>query len=819
MGAWHPLESFGNDLRYALRLMRRSPGFSAVAALSLALGIGSNTAIFSLINTLMLRTLPVSKPEQLVELLHTYPGDPPVNGYSQEMFRYMRDHNQKLSGLVAASDARLSVRLEDGETQFVDAEFVDGNFFPVLGVTPTLGRTLAPGDDRANADSAPAALVSWAFWNSRFHGNPATVGKRIVVENVPVTIIGVAARPFTGVEVEYAPQVWLPLSTQARIQGPNHRAGVGLIGRLRPGVSPVSARTEMSALFLQTFPEAMLRNDPKLRRTTFELASAAAGISHLRGQFSRPLLALMAVVTLLLLIACANVAGMLLARTAGRRKEMAVRVSLGAGRLRLLSQALTESLLLSAAGGALGVLFAYFIAGALARTIESGRYLSPIKLHIELDVRVMLFTALTALATGLLFGITPALRAMRTAPASALQGFHGAGETKLGRRFGQGLVVAQVALSLALLSAAGSFIRYLSNLRGAGLGFERNGILLVTLDPARGGYSGERLGRAYHELLARLAAIPGVRSATLSGTTPINGAAASRFVDVEGFEEAPARRERVMLNWVAPKYFATFGTPLLAGRDFTWSERGTPPAIVNRAMARYYFGGENPIGRRFTLEREPAPREIVGVVGDAKYDELHDAPPRTIYLPAFRAGGVEGNRFALRTNVEPESVAPDVRRALRATMSTVPISNLTTLADQMDASIVPERLLAMLSRWFAVTGVLLAAIGLYGLLSYSVTRRTREIGVRMALGAVRGEVIGMVLGDALWMLAAGVAAGALLAFWSLRLAARLVPDLPISNAAPILFGGAMLAAIGLIAAYLPARRAARVEPMAALRYE
>jgi predicted permease len=780
--------------------------------------MGANTAIFSLINTLMLRTLPVSKPEQLVELLHTYPGDPPVNGYSQEMFRYMRDHNESLSGLVAASDARLSARVDGEETQFVDSEFVDGSFFPVLGVMPALGRTLTPGDDRENADTAPAAVVSWAFWKSLFHMDPATVGKRIVIENVPVTIIGVAARQFAGIEVEYAPQVWLPLSIQARIQGA-HRAGVGLIGRLKPGVSLGSASAEMGALFMQTFPEAMLRNDPKLRRTTFELASAAAGISHLRGQFRRPLLALMIVVALLLLIACVNVAGMLLARAAGRRQEMAVRVSLGAGRLQLLRQTLTESMLLSAAGAVLGVLLAYFIASALARTIESGRYFSPIRLHTELDVRVTLFTALAALATGLLFGITPAVRAMRTTPASAMQGARGAGETKLGRRFGQSLVVTQVALSLALLSAAGSFLRYLSNLRGAGLGFERNGILLVTLDPAGGGYSGERLGRSYQELLTRFAAIPGVRSATLSGTTPINGAAASRFVDVEGFQEASARRERVMLNSVAPKYFKTFGTPLLAGRDFTWNEGAAHPAIVNRAMARYYFGEANPIGRRFTLEREQSPREIVGVVGDAKYDELHDAPPRTIYLPAFRPGGVEGNRFALRTKVEPESVTADVRRAVRATMSTVPISNLTTLADQMDATIVPERLLAILSGWFAATGALLATIGLYGLLSYSVTRRTREIGVRMALGAARGKVIGMVLSDALWMLAAGLTVGAVLAFWGLRFAARLVPNLPVSNPVPILFGVAMLAAIGLIAAYVPARRAARVEPMSALRYE
>ncbi len=813
----------GHDIRYALRTMRRTPGFTAVAVLSLALGIGANTAIFSLIDTLMLRTLPVRAPGQLVELLHTYPGDPPVNGYGIAMYQYMRDHTRSLAGLIAASDARLTLRGEGVEPELVDAQYIDGSFFQVLGIAAARGRALIPADDRETADSAPVAVISWSCWKNRFHMDPAIVGKRIVLEDVPLTIVGVAPPAFTGIEVEYAPQIWITLSTEARIHPPNRRVGVGLMGRLRPGVSRAAAGAELGAFFMQTFPEAALRNDPKLLRMAFELAPAAAGISHLRGQFTQPLLALMAIVGLLLLIACANVAGMLLARGAARQREMALRVSLGASRARLVRQALTESMLLSAVGGVLGALFAFLMAGLLARIIESGRYLSPIRLHVAPDVRVLLFTAGAALLTGALFGLVPAVRAMASAPASALRGIGSAAETRLGRRFGKSLVIAQLALSLALLIAAGSFIRYLANLRNAGLGFQRDGILLVTLDPARAGYRGERLSRAYRDLLARFTAIPGVRSATLSGTTPINGAAASRFLEVDGFEESPARRERAMVNWVAPKYFETYGTPLLAGRDFTLDESGgrqaPGPAIVNRALARYYFGDANPIGKRFTLEREQVPREIVGVVADAKYLELRDAAPRTVYLPVFREGAVEGSRFTLRTNVTPETLAADVRRTVNAAMNAVPITQLTTLADQMDASIVPERVLAMLSSWFAATGALLAAIGLYGLLAYSVARRTREIGIRMALGATRGEVAVMVLGDALGMLGVGLAAGAALAFAGRGVLASLVPGLPLSNLAPVLLGGAAIAAVGLLAAYAPARRAARVDPMVALRYD
>ncbi|MGO9011817.1 MAG: ABC transporter permease [Bryobacteraceae bacterium] len=615
--AWNSLDPLLQDTRYALRMMRRAPGFTAVAVLSLALGIGANTAIFSLIDTLMLRLLPVRDPQQLVDLLYKYPSDPRLNGFSFEAWQYMRDHNTVLSGLIARAPSRLSVRGVGMEAQTVDGEFVDGNYFRMLGVKPAAGLLIAPDDDGAQAAASAVAVVSWAYWKSRFNLDPAVVGKRISIEDIPATIAGVAPDGFFGIELGYRTQVWVTLATEPAIHRTTRPRGGSLMGRLKPEVSMERARAELAVLYRQSIDEATLRRDPNWSRVTFELEPAGAGLSRadppagrLRDRFSKPLLFLMAIVGLLLLIACTNVASMLLARGAARRREMALRVSLGAGRLRLVRQALTESLLLSVAGSLCGVVVAYFGAGALLRIVTTGR--NRIDLTIEPDLHVLLFTAGAALLTGLLFGLAPALRAMAAEPASALRSAGKAGETRLGRLFGKSLVVAQVALSVVLVSAAGLFAGHLSDLRNLNLGFHRDHILLPTLNPARSGYSGERLSRAYRELLERFEAIPGVRSATLSGTTPINGAAASRFATVEGYQ-AKAVETRIYVNWIAPKYFETYGTPLLAGRDFTFQDQGGAHlAIVNRAMARYYFGDVNPIGRRVTLERDDKPFEIVG---------------------------------------------------------------------------------------------------------------------------------------------------------------------------------------------------------------
>ncbi len=806
------------DARYALRMMRRSPGFTAVAVLSLALGIGVNTAVFSLIDTLMLRMLPVDRPDQLVELLQKYPGEPRGNGFwTLESYQHFRDHNHVFSSLIATSPpARVTVRGQGLDPETVNGQYVVGNFFPDLGIKPAAGRIIQAEDDRAGAPAV--TMVSWSYWKSRFNLDPAIAGRRIFVQDVPVTIAGVLPREFFGLQVGSSTDLWLPRS--AALQSMR----LSLIGRLKPGVSIRQAASEMAVLYRFTIDERSRNSkDPQVRRLKIELAPAGAGLSRLRDLFRTPLVVLMTLVGLLLLIACTNVANLLLARGAARQKEMAIRVSLGASRLRLACQGFTESLLLSGLGSLLGILVAVRGADALVRLMTSGRPIiglpQPFDLHVHADLRVLGFTAAIALLTGLLFGLAPAFTAFSSTPASTL------GETRFRRLLGKGLVVAQVAFSVVLLSAAGLFVRDLANLKHRDLGFRRDHVLLVSLDPSHSGLSAERLSAAYQELLPALEGIPGVRSASLSAPTPLSGAGASGFATVEGFEEKPEDRRYISISWIAPRYFETLRTRLLAGRDFTVQDQaGARVAIVNQAMARYYFAGRNAIGMHVALDHVTGgnngqPYEIVGVAGDANYYEIREAAPRIVYLPAFQDGHVLAQNFVVRTNIDPNAVAGDVRRTIYAALKTVAVTRVTTLSDQVDASIVPERLIATLSSVFGALGAVLAAIGLYGLLAYTVARRVTEIGIRIALGATRPRVLGMVLRDAFWMVAAGFAIGIPLALAGTSLAAHLIPDLPANGASPIAFGAAGMLLVALGAAFVPARRAAAVDPMEALRHE
>jgi predicted permease len=508
---------------------------------------------------------------------------------------------------------------------------------------------------------------------------------------------------------------------------------------------------------------------------------------------------------------------------------MTVRVALGAGRLRLVRQVLTESLLLAAAGCLLGLMLAYFGADALTRVVTSGRMPgmpSHIEIQPQIDLRVLLFTVGVSLATGVLFGLAPALSACGAAPAASLRATGAAPDAPSRRLIGQGLVIAQVALSIVLLAAAGLFVRHMLTLRNVGLGFQRESVLLVTLDPTGSGYQRNQLAPLYGQLLARLAAIPGVRSAALSGVTPVSGAGASRFIDVPGRNEKAEDRRRVVLNWTAPKYFETLGTPLLAGRDFRFDDQGGPlVAIVSESMARYYFGDRSPIGQLFTFDRQDnrgaaqdQPFQIVGVVGDAKYLNLQEPIRRMVYLHAFQAPQFSAQQFSLRTNVRPEAVARDVRRAVREVVPTVTIAKVTTMTEQVDASMIPERLIAMLSGFFGALGALLAAMGLYGLLAYTVARRSSEIGIRMALGATQRDVLVMVHKSALAMAGAGVALGVPLAFAAQRLAVTFVDNISTGSAMPIAAAAAAIA-VALLAASVPAHRASRISPVEALRQE
>ena len=649
------IDTLLQDIRFGLHMLVKTPGFTVVAIITLALGIGANTAIFSLINALMLRMLPVRHPGQLVELLHKYPApdEPRMNGFSRQSYEHFRDNKHVFSGLIGFMPAHFAVRNGGQEAEAMDGEFVVGDYFPVLGIKPAIGRLIGPQDDQKGAGGA-AVVVSWSYWQSRYNLSPGILGKQITVGEVPLTIVGVAPRDFFGFITWSRPSLWVPMGVEPLIDhssrlAPGHME-IELIGRLKPGVSLEQASAEMRVLFQFTLDE-MTRNsnNPLFHQIKFELEPAGAGVSTLRDNFAEPLLFLMALVGLLLLIACTNLASMLLARAATRQREMALRVSLGAGRFRLMRQVFTESLLLSVLGGLLGIFFAYWGATGLMRMITSGRRIVELPPHFAIDVNpdahVLLFTAGIALFTGLLFGLAPAWSVFASTPASSLRETGRAGGTRFQRLFGKSLVVAQVALSMVLLSAAGLFVGHLWDLQHRDLGFRRDHVLLVTLDASRGEYKGEQLSRLYQDLLGRMQAVPGVRSATMSSGTPISGSGASSFANVEGHPERPEDRRYVSLTWVAPKYFDTLGTPFLAGRDFNWQDQGGPRvAIVNQAFARYYFADGNPIGKHFWLEKDwkgfgpDKTYEIVGMVGDSKYYDIDEATPRTIYFHAFQDG-------------------------------------------------------------------------------------------------------------------------------------------------------------------------------------
>jgi putative ABC transport system permease protein len=694
-------------------------------------------------------------------------------------------------------------------------------------VKAAAGRLIDRHDDQLGNAGAAVAVLSWAYWDSRFNLDPAVLGRRIVLDGAPVTVIGVTPREFFGVQVGLRSDVWVPAAMEAVIRRPSQRAdgsmGIALLGRLKPGVSIEEARAEMRLLNRRRIDEiAAASHDPLWRQATLDVEPAATGFSVLRDRFGQALLVLMAIVGLLLLIACSNVASLLLARGTARRREMAVRVALGAGRFRLVRQVLTESLTLSVAGGLLGIFVAYVGADVLLRIIASGRQIpgwnAPIEVHLHPDAHVLLFTATIAVLTGLLFGLAPAWNAFASAPASSLHEIGTTGEARSGRFLGNSLVVGQIALSVVLLTGAGLFVGRLSTLRNVDLGFRRDSVLLLTLNPQGSGYNRVQLTRLYRDLLVRLQAIPGVRSVSLSGTTPIEGGAASRFGTAEGFQERPEDRRYLMLNWVSPRYFETFGTPLVAGRDFAFEdETRSRVAIVNQAMARHYFGDSSPIGKHVRFDGDEKPYEIVGVAADAKYADLHDAAPRTVYLNAFQEGGI-GLQFALRTNVAPTAIAGSVRRVLDDTLKTVHVAKMTTLAEQVDASIVPERLVAVLSGFFGGLAALLAAIGLYGLLAYTVARRINEIGIRIALGATRRDVMVMVLKTTLGLAGAGLLVGVPMAVLSARFAGSLIENPPLQLAVPTVVAALTMMGIALVAGYVPARCAVRVHPMDALRH-
>ena len=558
------------------------------------------------------------------------------------------------------------------------------------------------------------AVLSWRFWDTRFQRDPGILGKRLVVNDKPVTVIGVAPRAYVGPRVGARTDLWIPVEKDQ----------VSMLGRLKPGATLAQARAEVQILFQFAIKERTARSkDPQLAKMTMEVESAAAGFSNVRDRLGKPLLLVLGVVGLLLLLACINLASMLLARSAGRRREMAVRVALGASRARLLRQVLSESVLLSAAGALVGVVFAWVGTALLVGILATSRPHERIQLEVAPDLRLLLFTVGVTLLTGVLFGLVPAWYAIRSAPAGSLRQSGRAGDSPFWRWFSKGLVAAQVGLSILLVTAAALFLGHLSRLRHDGLGFRSDHVLLVQLDP-RGGLQNAQLAQPYRDLLARFERIPGVRSASIAGCTPIQGCGFSRFVAIAGFTERPEDRRYTAFSLIAPRYFETLGIPILAGRDFSLDDARRPPvAVVSQSFARHYFRGGNPIGKLVTVENyDTRAYEIIGVVGDAKYTELREPAPRTMYLNMFQEGRRMYHQFSIRTAGDPYAVAPEVHRAARETLKDVPVERITTLADQVDAALVPERLIVTLTQFFGALGGVLAGIGLYGLLAYAVAR-------------------------------------------------------------------------------------------------
>jgi predicted permease len=787
--------------------MRNHPVFTAVVVVALAFGIGVNTAIFTLLNTLMLRPLPVREPEELVELLSRYPGEPRINGvFFWSAYQHYRQQNHVFSVLVGMSESSLQVGDEA-----VPGAYVSADFFPALGVKTAIGRVISPGND----DSV--AVLSWSFWKSHFAQDSTILGKQIVVNGAKATVIGVTVEEWFGLDVGSKVDVWIPAGMARDVQ----RLQFTLIGRLKPGVTLAQARAEMTVLDRFRVDEMSRNNtDPLFRQLSIEVEPAATGIARMRDRFAGPVLSLMVIVGLLLLIACTNIASMMLARATARRRELTIRVALGAGRFRLARQVLVESILLSASGAVAGSVLSLWATDGLVRVLASSRQVIPFHIHATPDARVLWFTMSVTLATAMLFGLAPALSASQLSPISSLRQRATAGDTPLRRMFENGLIVVQVAISVVLLAAAVLFASHLSNLRNEDLGFQPNSILLVDLDPSKTGYQRAQLSEPYQALLARLQTISGVKAASLTAMTPIQrGVPPPRFVEVEGFNEDPAKRQRLAVNWVGPNYFEALGTRLMAGRDFELLDANRDKvAIVNESFARYYFGARSPLGKHVALERETRPYEIVGVVSDAKYADLHAPSPRTLYFNAFQLGRIQ-NSLVIRTSGFPDRLIADVRAVVGDSLKNLTVSKVSTLTDQIDESIVTERLIAMLSGLVGLLGTVLAALGLCGLLLFTVARRTNEIGIRMALGANRREVSRMVMGRAVGLISAGLVLGVPLAFLALRIATTLVEDVAVTVAVPISVALVTLTTVSLLAAYFPARRATRVDPLVALRQD
>jgi predicted permease len=878
------LDSLWQDLKYGARMLRKSPGYTAVALLTLALGIGANTAIFSLVDAIMLRTVPVRDAKSLyvfgwrankapdIEWLSGY-GDCGGNdiganpygcSFPRETYWKMRDEAGVFSQIAAfAGPSQLEIT-GNGSAAIVDGTLVSGDFFTTLGVKPAVGRTLATQDDTSGA--AATAVLSYTYWKSNFGGDPSVVGRTIALNNTPFTIVGVADRSFTNLSPGKTQDLWITIESGRSLGIRWMERSLGatnwwlvMVGRLTPGVTPMQAQTAATVMFRNELIHGRKPISKETDNLEIVLTPVQQGLTGQRMVYSTRLYVLMGAVGLILLVACGNVAGLLLARAARRRKEIALRLALGAGRERIVRQLLTESVLLSAMGGAAGIAIAYWGVQAIA-PLFTGDPMRGMQFDVSLDWRVMTFAVGASVLTGVFFGLAPAVRSTRVDLTSALK--QNTPSTPHTPRFawlrnlqlGNALVVLQVALCVIVMIGAGLMVRTLEKLRSVDTGFDPHNVLLFGVDPTHLGMKDDQAQNLYRGMRERFAALPGVTSAAYSSMALMEGGGWTTVLRVEG---DPSNSD-VLANLLAlgPNFLETMRIPLLAGRGFTdqdfetaaqhdraESERSAVekagqkpkddagsvivPVLVNRSFVAKYLPNQNPLGRGLmtgghsegSANEKPMPArrewEIVGVVGDTKYGTMRDDIGPIVFMP-LSSGMAE---FELRTAGDPDALVPAVRDALAQINDQVPIIDIRTQTQQIDRMLVEERMLAQLVGAVGVLAMVLACIGLYGLLSYEVARRTREIGVRMALGAARLDVFRLVLGQGMVLALAGIALGAAIAAGLTRFIGSLLYGVKPSD--PLTFAAiaALILAVGSLASYLPTRRATRVDPMVALRYE
>ncbi len=823
-----------NDLKFAFRQLLKNPGFTTVAVLSLALGIGANTAIFSLINAAMLKALPVKNPESIVLLGSRGKEDNKTDfGFYYPVFRKLREQNQFFDDVAAFAPVPINVRIDGQPEPMVPGQLISGSYLSLLGVNAVAGRNIAADDDQVPGGH-PVAMISYGYWQRRFARAPSAIGKVVQLNGTSFTIVGVAPPLFFGMEVGSAPEIMVPLMMQPQMMPAvgswldrpvNVVNWLHVVGRLKPGTTREQVQSAANALYRHIMADEAATTDPKWAQSWLEsklvVMPGSRGFSPLRGHFAEPLTILMILVALVLLVACANVANLLLARAAGRRREIAIRLAIGAGRTRLIRQLLTESLVLAAIGAVGGLLLANWISGFVVDFISAGRM--PIVLNLRPDLQVFTFVTTLSVLTAILFGLVPALRATGFDLTPTLKPTLGrTGNAAFASRTANVLVVSQVALSFLLLIGAGLFVRSLQKLVEQSAGFEPDHVLVVRVEPEgsdqKRGANAVRLNNLYRDLQERMEAIPGVRSASFASLRPTASVSPNRKIKTQTGEEID-----VSMTLTFPKYFVTLGVPVVDGREFIDADmtpNAPPVAIINETLARRAFPNQNPIGRQFQFGNADPFVTIVGVVKDVKYGNLRSEVLASVYQPFLQANTGRGQMVLhVRVAGPANTTIASVQREILSVDPSMPAFQVQTLAAEFDALLMQERLVSTLSSLFGITALFLACIGLYGILAYAVTQRTAEIGIRLALGAQRRDVFGLILRQGMRLTGAGIAVGVIGALATARLLQSFLFGVAPTDLLTFIAILLSLSVVALAACWLPARRAAKVDPMEALRYE